>query len=656
MTPVVFNKCFGWLHDASGNTGVVLCNAYGHEALWAHRGWRGLAEQFAKSDMPTLRFDYRGTGDSAESEDQGERIEAWIDSVVDAVQFLRDTTKVRRVVLCGVRLGGFVAALAAERIKDIDGLILLAPVVSGREYVRELKLIQRRWRNTAAANIAVETPASVYIETIGFRLNTETSARLEAANLIRDGVPCTPRVLILDPVKVAAADVLRDHFAATGAQVDVTEFPDYAHLLNEATAGRPPEQLYAQLPAWVQSLQSDAPAIGIDTNERSLSPTSGPALSPMVLEDEDFVEVPVIFGDGRLFGVYCRPSNKVLAATPVAIAASDDDNDRSALAAALSGMGSDVSQQAVLFVNTAANHHIGEARMWVTHARKLARQGVASLRMDVGLLGDSATAVACLKTADFYLPQSVKDASLGIDWLVDAGHSRPTIVGICSGAYLGLNAAVQNERLSGAVLINQRDYFWVEGHTIQAPAVAVASQKVYMRSMRSAEKWQRLMRGQVPVASIVGGLLSRKLRHVKAQAAYLTGALRGVDSAKNTVRKQFATLQKRGVNVRVVYGEYDEGIENCEAFLGKNFAWVKRLSMIKGSRESTFDHALFLYPARVAMMKLVDQSLIEQAQQAKQAVLGVSSGFPMQSTRSSREASASATPQSLGIHTDATAA
>ena len=109
MTPVVFDGCFGWLHNARGDTGVVLCNPYGHEALWAHRSWRGLAEHLSANGMPALRFDYRGTGDSAQSEDDGERVDAWVSSVMDAVQYLRKTTGVKRVVLCGVRLGGMVA-------------------------------------------------------------------------------------------------------------------------------------------------------------------------------------------------------------------------------------------------------------------------------------------------------------------------------------------------------------------------------------------------------------------------------------------------------------------------------------------------------------------------------------------------------------------
>jgi hypothetical protein len=62
--PVTFAGCFGWLHPAPGRRGVVLCNAWGQEALCAHRSWRLLAMDLAAAGLPTLRFDYPGTGDS----------------------------------------------------------------------------------------------------------------------------------------------------------------------------------------------------------------------------------------------------------------------------------------------------------------------------------------------------------------------------------------------------------------------------------------------------------------------------------------------------------------------------------------------------------------------------------------------------------------
>ena len=45
MMPLVFSGRFGWLHDAGGSCGVVLCGAQGYEQLCAHKSWRVLAER-----------------------------------------------------------------------------------------------------------------------------------------------------------------------------------------------------------------------------------------------------------------------------------------------------------------------------------------------------------------------------------------------------------------------------------------------------------------------------------------------------------------------------------------------------------------------------------------------------------------------------------
>jgi len=605
MTPVVFDGCFGWLHNARGDTGVVLCNPYGHEALWAHRSWRGLAEHLSANGMPALRFDYRGTGDSAQSEDDGERVDAWVSSVMDAVQYLRKTTGVKRVVLCGVRLGGMVASLAAQRLGDIDGLVLMAPAETGKGYLRELKLMHRRWRNTSAPHIAVETLSDGIIETVGYRLNAETAARLEALSLLADGgVPGVPQVLIMDPVKVAASDKLRDRFAQAGSKVEVSDFADYAHLMSDSISSPAPAQSYESVATWVMALASGS---GGGSCERSVSDNvrSGQATAAAdtaKLSGDGFIETPVIFDSGRLFGVYCQPA-------PITSSIASCQSD--SLSTFQAATGAVLSQQAVLFSNTARSHHVGEARMWVTHARRLARLGVASLRMDVGLLGDSANAPVSVSVADLHAPQSVTDVGAGIDWLVAAGHGRPTAVGICSGAYLTLHAAAAHKEIAGVTLINQREYFWAEGRE-QALGLAVASTTVYMQSVRSMEKWKRVLAGETPIVAIVGALLKRRAKQWKEKLTYLFGAVVGVESATRVVRKKFEALDKRGVDVRVTYGSFDEGLEQSAAFLGTDFSWVTGLPKAEAKTDDSMDHALFLYPARQAMMQSIEQQLLDQ--------------------------------------------
>src|SRR5476649_2301525 len=83
------SRLFGWLHQSRTQhepaMGVVICNPIGHELICAHRGIREFAQGIADSGVPTLRFDYLGTGDSAEIDESADHLEIWTHDVVAAI-------------------------------------------------------------------------------------------------------------------------------------------------------------------------------------------------------------------------------------------------------------------------------------------------------------------------------------------------------------------------------------------------------------------------------------------------------------------------------------------------------------------------------------------------------------------------------------------
>jgi hypothetical protein len=133
-----------------------------------------------------------------------------------------------------------------------------------------------------------------------------------------------------------------------------------------------------------------------------------------------------------------------------------------------------------------------------------------------------------------------------------------------------------------------------------------------MQSMRSGDKWKRLIKGDIAVGPIIKGLVARRAKQWKAKAAYLTSAIAGAPSAKRVVRAKFLALADRGVDVRVMYGAFDEGLEEAATFLDKDFHWLKRLPQVKAETSTAIDHALFLYPARDQMMHSVEQQICTQ--------------------------------------------
>ena len=124
--------------NALKNEGVVLCNPFGQEGMRAHRALRQLAMLLAKKGYHVLRFDYRGTGDSALDMEEVSALD-WKDDVGVAIDELRDMSGAGKIAVVGLRLGALIAAASCVEKKDINRLVLWDPVLSGIEYIDELR-------------------------------------------------------------------------------------------------------------------------------------------------------------------------------------------------------------------------------------------------------------------------------------------------------------------------------------------------------------------------------------------------------------------------------------------------------------------------------------------------------------------------------------
>lgn len=135
------HRLYGTYHPAAGRgrggLAAVICNPWGAEALRAHRSLRVLAETLARSRYHVMRFDYFGTGDSDGGLTDGS-VERWVADIGVAAAELRALSGTSRVVLIGLRLGGSLAALAAQRDPSVGGLVLWDPVCSGSAWLEDL--------------------------------------------------------------------------------------------------------------------------------------------------------------------------------------------------------------------------------------------------------------------------------------------------------------------------------------------------------------------------------------------------------------------------------------------------------------------------------------------------------------------------------------
>jgi pimeloyl-ACP methyl ester carboxylesterase len=574
MHPVSFGGHFGWLSEPltksseNGKAGIVLCAPLGHEALWLHQTLRSMSDRLAGRGFAVLRFDYAGTGDSI---DPGGLVEPdkWVDEAVEAVSFLRRATGVERVALVGFRFGAMVAVQAA-RAAHVDTVALVAPVVGGRQFVREMSVLQRTWlekaghyvRNDAAA------PAGAF-DVLGHRFSRAAIDAVTECDLRRVTAPPASKLLIVHPGNQGPSNQLADKYDALGAQVDSLPFVDYAEALQPSWQAKLPEATLASVEEWFgreftpSFAAAGFPPAASNTVASLLAYRRSRGLSGAV-------ERPVELADGRLFAILCEPENRAERAPLIVIA------------------------------NTAATSHVGDGRFNVELARSLARAGFASLRVDAHGIGDSRNAWMVADPSLLSYEQLAADTSLAVDWAVARGHPRVAVFGICSGAYLGLCAATTNPAVRALLLVNMQGFdFPVDFRMCDATKIGAGSTRAHFRAMWRAQKWSQVLRGEVALRPVLRTLSRYVVDAVVSNVAALTGDANRAAANKGTrARRRMKDLDARGVRVRLLFSPLDHGLDELRMHFGPGGRRLNKLLHASTMVIPNMDHEVLNRAAR----------------------------------------------------------
>lgn len=173
---------FGVLHHSKPNPSVacVICNAFGEEKQLGYRPLVKFAREFAGAGIPTLRFDYRGTGDS-----DCDSVETTVDTqsadLRCAVNLAVDRFGVDSIVVLGIRFGSVSAVRVAGADPRVIGLVLVSPIVSGKRYWNELV----RKQKFAAITLGVPALSEQDLqEQLREKGATEVEAQLVSAEMV----------------------------------------------------------------------------------------------------------------------------------------------------------------------------------------------------------------------------------------------------------------------------------------------------------------------------------------------------------------------------------------------------------------------------------------------------------------------------------------
>ena len=516
---------FGWLHrPAPGSLagfGLVICNPFGFESLSAHRGLRTLAEAGAAAGLPCLRFDYAGTGNSQGDEFEPPLLARWLASVHAAIDALKQASGMERVCLFGVRLGATLATLAALERDDVAGLALMAPVLRGRSYLRELTMLTETGAGRAAG---VPVGADGTVESGGFLLTREAGEALQAVDLRKPPRAPAPRVLLIERDDVSPPLDWLPPLEAVGVAVTRVRWPGYAAMMEDPLRCAAPQ---AVIDGTLYCLRYWPAAAGRPRPVAELPVGSASQPGPDV--QETAVSIPA--GTSSLFGILTQP----LAARRRAGA------------------------PAVLILNAGAIHSIGPDRLYVRLARLWAARGLTVLRLDLSGIGDSRARPGAAENI-VYSAHAASDIEQAIAWLKreqEAGDCH--VMGLCSGAYHALKAAVGGPALKSAVMINPLTYFWRDGMVLSdvKDYEVFALMSRYRGKVFTIDPWRKLLRGQLHLRVIAEVAVRRAWNAV---APYLLEVARRLHwPLKDDLVEELGRAAGRGVQLRFVFARHSPG-------------------------------------------------------------------------------------------------
>jgi alpha-beta hydrolase superfamily lysophospholipase len=539
-------RLFGWFHRGHPDgEAVLLCPPLGHEAENAESSYRILAHRIAARGGNVLRFHYHGTGDSAGSDRDPERLGAWLQSVHLAIEELKSRTGSHSVSVLGSRLGATLALLAAETRHDVSSMALIAPVVSGKRYCRELRAIKLLWGQNHP-EVAYAPLSGGDDEAGGYRYSSRTVEALGAIDLRRLSRCPARNVLIIPRDDLVSDDeVLAHRLEELETPSERLVLPGYAGMQRDVAA---PMQLLETIASWLTPIPWNVP--------EPKSPDLGDSVATTMPSDgagsELVTERPLSFRLERseAFGILTAPVTPPPAGTPIVVI---------------------------------WGRRRGPNRLFVPLARQLAAQGVPVVRIDLPGLGDAAAEGQDERT-DLYTTSSLRAATAMVDAARRLFDSRSIgVVGLCAGAYLAHHAAQRNAVVSDIGLINPPPLYWEpwQPETFFPRSNAIYWSYRYLTMSRAAMAGRTARRDALRFLRTARHRLTRAniARMSRAVISKLAGPMARLTSRlrlrPDNLARMIGSLDRRGLRPLLVFSRQDPGLLALVDRIGPD---VERLS------------------------------------------------------------------------------
>ena len=480
------------------DVGVVICPPIGHEYVHTFRTFRKLADLLAEAGVPTIRFDYRGTGNSFGGKAEC-RLANWIADIELQIDSLVSEFELRKVILVGFRLGAQLAASASTGRSNVSW-VSWANVARPRSYVRELRALSRLSGYAQLKHDDLECGGFVY------------SRRL------------------LDEIAAIEDRAANSRAESTMFEINIGDNffhkDDYESMLLEPHYAQIPEQTIRAIVAKIGSL----PDFG---NPAQISGNAKSEWRPVF--DHSGVREELVGAETQLTaGVRCLAANK---------------HERS-------------TRQIVIFPNAGSVHSMGPNRVYTFLARELARHGIDSFRFDLPNLGESVVMDAEHENEPYLAnaPDVVRAVieQCRRSW----GYESVTIAGLCSGSYNGFLAALESSGadVASLILINPLTFHWEPGMPFRLGSSldgAVYQSNHYARASLSRSSWAKFLTGNVDYRALLWFSLRQSWKTLCEAPKQLLDRLR--ISRPTQLATQLESIAANNIRLVFVFSSRDPG-------------------------------------------------------------------------------------------------
>jgi len=487
---------------------VVLCPPLFEERKACATVFTALAQQISANGFGVLRFDPRCTGESPGAFRDG-TVTAWCEDTDAVIAFARRTGV--PVILLGIRFGALLA-VSALQFASVDAIVLWEPIADGAEALRQA--VQRKRVNDMAA-FGVSEASRLDLDTAWDRgEDVDLDGYLVSAVLRRellvlspDPIPSRCPVLLVQirPGRTADAAAAR---LCPSAERTICATPSFWSSVGILDVSQP----VREISDWL-AMRFDAGQGGLEQGGHvwdlhfpgSASPEST-ASGPTVVTLESVRGTP-------LQAVWLQPAP--------------------------------APRLKVLFLAGWSGCRLGPHNVFVELARRLEREGIASLRLDYGGRGDSLGDAAATT-----IQSMAEDARTALQWmrLQDDPEVPCALVAICSGCKVAVSVASEEPDLRLLALWSPEPMGALRPSDTNRRKSRSMLHAYVIKALRR-ETWSKLLRG-----GIQGRMVGRAL---------LRHETRGLGEARieDAVLAKFPSFQGR---ILCVFGEGDPEAKGSE--------------------------------------------------------------------------------------------